>query len=590
MPMADSVLRFHQQHEAPETADGEGDANVLVTVVMPCLNEARTLAACIEQAHAGCRSALAMRNLSGGATGSAISPSYEIIIADNGSTDGSQAIAIEHGAKVVSIEQKGYGAALMGGIAAARGKYVVMGDSDCSYDFGEVPRFLDKLEDGYDLVMGNRFAGGIMPGAMPWHHRYIGNPVLSGIGRLLYCTPCKDWHCGLRAFDREKITSIDLQCTGMDFASEMIICAARHRLQSSELPITLHPDGRNRPPHLNSFRDGWAHLRLILSEAFLLLVLVIVVGCSDSYSVRDVIVEPEFRDLGTVEAGQEIEHPFRIINGTDQPVYIQSIAPSCSCIHLSSANGDPDKPLEPGESVSIIASMKVDGVSDIQKGIVSVSLLSKDETARILGTQFLLKVAEDYTVSPESIDFGMISANEKQTREIELASETKALKFLEVHTSSDELEATIQADRLVSIKVNSVPSPFRQNFEERVYLRTSSKLRPVVAVPVKWQNQWDYVLQPPVVVFTEQSTLRTLKLMTFAPSLITDAQLPDGIAFLNGAFPQDQPNKEHVLKFETAGRTVMDNAKAVITFSMENRLHVVNVPLVSLLVLKEEEL
>lgn len=264
LPLADSMLRFHPQHEAAETADAEGDADVLVSVVMPCLNEARALAACIEQAHAGCQSALASRNLSGDTAGSLTRADYEIIIADNGSTDGSQAIAIAHVAKVVSIEQKGYGAALMGGIAAARGKYVVMGDSDCSYDFGEVPRFLDKLEEGYDLVMGNRFAGGIMRGAMPWHHRYIGNPVLSGIGRLLYRTPCKDWHCGLRAFDRKKIQDLQLSCTGMEFASEMVVRASQQKLKTTEVSTTLRPDGRDRPPHLRSFRDGWRHLALMV--------------------------------------------------------------------------------------------------------------------------------------------------------------------------------------------------------------------------------------------------------------------------------------------------------------------------------------
>lgn len=269
IPLTDTVLRFHQQHETLEPVEAVGDANVLVSVVMPCLNEARTLAACIGQAHAGCRSALASRNLSCDGPGSSAQKSYEIIIANNGSTDGSQAIAVAHGAKVVSIEQKGYGAALMGGIVAARGKYVVMGDSDCSYDFGDVPRFLDKLEEGYDLVMGNRFAGGIMPGAMPWHHRYIGNPVLSGIGRLLYRTPCKDWHCGLRAFDREKIQVLHLSCSGMEFASEMLIRASQRKLRMTEMPTILLPDGRDRPPHLRSFRDGWRHLRFILATYWL---------------------------------------------------------------------------------------------------------------------------------------------------------------------------------------------------------------------------------------------------------------------------------------------------------------------------------
>jgi glycosyltransferase involved in cell wall biosynthesis len=268
-------------HNAPDAHLENADApvespNILVTVLMPCLNEARTVAACIEAAHLGCQAALAARNAgrsakvdagSGSASSSSIlSPpyTYEIVIADNGSTDGSAEIAVQHGARVVHVEQKGYGAALLGGIAAARGKYIVMGDSDCSYDFGEVPRFLDKLEEGYDLVMGNRFAGGIMPGAMPWHHRYIGNPLLSGLGCLLYRTPVRDWHCGLRAFDRKRIIRLNLQSAGMEFASEMIFRAKQDSIAASEIPIILRPDGRERPPHLRSIRDGLRHLRLLI--------------------------------------------------------------------------------------------------------------------------------------------------------------------------------------------------------------------------------------------------------------------------------------------------------------------------------------
>ena len=192
--------------------------------------------------------------------------SYEIIIADNGSTDGSPEIALANGALVIHVEEKGYGAALRDGIAAASGRYVVMGDSDCSYDFNDVPRFLDMLEEGYDLVMGNRYAGGIMPNAMPFHHRYIGNPILSGIGRLLFRTPIRDWHCGLRGVVRQKLVSLDLACDGMEFASEMVLRAAQKNFRVAEIPVCLHPDGRDRPPHLRSIRDGWRHLVLLCSR------------------------------------------------------------------------------------------------------------------------------------------------------------------------------------------------------------------------------------------------------------------------------------------------------------------------------------
>ena len=255
------------------TRQCEGEKKqVLVSVVMPCLNEARTVEACIKQARAGCEVLKSVKtsgerilSQSRESIASGFESAYEIIIADNGSSDGSQEIAKRAGAKVVSISQRGYGAALLGGIAAARGKYIVMGDADCSYDFGEVPRFIAKLEEGFDLVMGNRFAGEIKPGAMPWHHRYIGNPVLSSIGRSLYRTPCRDWHCGLRAFDREKFLALGLVCSGMEFASEMVILASQGNLRISEIPIKLYPDGRERPPHLRSVRDGLRHLKLMLT-------------------------------------------------------------------------------------------------------------------------------------------------------------------------------------------------------------------------------------------------------------------------------------------------------------------------------------
>ena len=220
-----------------------------VSVVIPCLNEAETLAVCIRKA-LGCLS----ENVISG----------EVIVADNGSTDGSQAIAEAEGALVVSVEAKGYGNALMGGIEATRGRYVIMGDADDSYDFSALMPFIEKLREGNDLVMGNRFRGGIAPGAMPALHQYLGNPVLSGLGRLFFRCPVGDFHCGLRGFSREAIWRMKLQTTGMEFASEMVVKASLLGLRIAEVPTTLSPDGRSRPPHLRSWRDGWRHLRFML--------------------------------------------------------------------------------------------------------------------------------------------------------------------------------------------------------------------------------------------------------------------------------------------------------------------------------------
>ncbi len=225
------------------------EGQIELSVVLPCLNEAETLEPCVVQA----RDTMKQMGIRG-----------EVIVADNGSSDGSQAIAERLGARVVNVAAKGYGSALMGGIAAARGTFVIMGDADQSYDFSHIPRFMEKLRAGFDLVMGNRFLGGIQPGAMPPLHRYLGNPVLSGIGRLFFRCPCRDFHCGLRAFRKDAILSLDLQTTGMEFASEMVVKATTFGLRIAEVPTTLSPDGRSRPPHLRSWRDGWRHLRFLL--------------------------------------------------------------------------------------------------------------------------------------------------------------------------------------------------------------------------------------------------------------------------------------------------------------------------------------
>ena len=222
---------------------------VELSVVMPCLNEQETVAICVRKAMGALRAA--------GIPG-------EVIVADNGSTDGSVEFAQAEGARVVNIEQKGYGSALKGGILAARGKYVLMADSDDSYDFSHAPRFVQQLRTGSDLVMGNRFQGGIRDQAMPFLHRYLGNPVLSGIGRLFFGSPCGDFHCGMRGFRRDSFLQMDIRSTGMEFASEMVVKATLMRMKVSEVPTTLNPDGRNRPPHLRTWRDGWRHLRFLL--------------------------------------------------------------------------------------------------------------------------------------------------------------------------------------------------------------------------------------------------------------------------------------------------------------------------------------
>jgi hypothetical protein len=241
------VLKKEERRARGEDAGGASE--IEVSVVMPCLNEAETVGVCIEKA----RRALAELGVAG-----------EVVVADNGSTDGSQEIAERMGARVVRVEARGYGSALMGGIAAARGRYVIMGDADNSYDFSALAPFVEKLREGYGLVMGNRFKGGIEKGAMPPLHKYLGNPVLTGVGRLLFRSPCGDFHCGLRGFSKEAVERLDLRTTGMEFASEMVVKATLHDIGVTEVPTRLAPDGRSRAPHLRRWRDGWRHLRFLL--------------------------------------------------------------------------------------------------------------------------------------------------------------------------------------------------------------------------------------------------------------------------------------------------------------------------------------
>jgi len=233
--------RKQAEHKTPTALE--------LSIVMPCLNEVETLATCIHKA----QRAIAKLGLAA-----------EIIVADNGSTDGSQMVARELGVRVVDVPRKGYGSALIGGIDAARGRFVIMGDADDSYDFGAIGLLLDRLREGNDLVMGNRFAGGIQEGAMVWSHRWVGNPALTFISRMFFRTPVGDMHCGLRGFRKDAYEKLRLRATGMEFASEMVIKASLRRMKIAEVPVTLSPDGRSRPPHLRTWRDGWRHLRFML--------------------------------------------------------------------------------------------------------------------------------------------------------------------------------------------------------------------------------------------------------------------------------------------------------------------------------------
>jgi glycosyltransferase involved in cell wall biosynthesis len=237
-------------------SEARGDAGITVdpapvelSVVMPCLNEAATLATCIGKA----QHYLAESGVAG-----------EVVVADNGSTDGSVEIAERLGARVIHVAERGYGSALRGGIDAARGRFVIIGDADDSYDFTALQPFVDELRAGYDLVMGNRFSGGIERNAMPALHRYVGNPLLSGVGRLFFKSPARDFHCGLRGFRREAVLGLDLRTTGMEFASELVVKASLQHLRVTEVPTVLSPDGRDRRPHLRTWRDGWRHLRFLV--------------------------------------------------------------------------------------------------------------------------------------------------------------------------------------------------------------------------------------------------------------------------------------------------------------------------------------
>ncbi|MDB5726163.1 MAG: dolichol-P-glucose synthetase [Novosphingobium sp.] len=286
-----TAVQLHPKPVSRGVSEGyaaQAVAGLELSIVIPCLNEAETLALCLRQAKAF----LSEHDIAG-----------EVIVADNGSTDGSQQIANALGARIVHVPARGYGAALSGGIEAATGRFVAIGDADDSYDFGSLMPFIAQLRDGAELVMGNRFRGGIAAGAMPLLHRYLGNPVLSFLGRTFFGTPVGDFHCGLRAFQREAVLKLGLNSLGMEFASEMVVKASIAKLDIREVPTKLRPDGRSRPPHLRTWRDGWRHLRFLLIYAPRFVFLYPGIALATAGMAGVIVLSPNGIRIGHVEFG-----------------------------------------------------------------------------------------------------------------------------------------------------------------------------------------------------------------------------------------------------------------------------------------------
>jgi hypothetical protein len=410
---------------------GGNEVPPLVSVVMPCLNEARTVAGCIREAFAG----LAAANLDG-----------EVIVADNGSSDESVKIAIAEGARVVHVSERGYGSALRGGFAAARGKYIVMGDADGSYDFGEIPRFVAKLEEGYDLVMGNRFAGGIEKGAMPWHHRYIGNPVLSGIGRVLHGGNCRDWHCGLRGLRRDRLLKMNLQSTGMELTSEILISVSTNKYmkRSIEIPIALRRDGRGTRPHLRSFTDGLRHLRLLLTSlaarstiaAICALCAMACPGCGQQGGeALKIQLSPSFQDLGVVEQGSVHTVDLELLNNDESQVKILEVHTTCGC--LAPQDFIPVM-LPPGKSCKIPITYSAGYTAGFSEKRIIVELIDPESDEKRFYRSFLLRalVKEEIVVRPSQIR-AVVGESDQEQFEVSLSSENgNNYKIQDVLTTS----------------------------------------------------------------------------------------------------------------------------------------------------------
>lgn len=491
-------------------------APVLISVVMPCLNEATTVGACIERAHQGCQRALGQRSEERGLE-SQDAGGYEIIIADNGSTDASAFESLSRGAKVVDVLDRGYGAALQGGIAAAQGKYIVMADCDGSYDFLEIPRFLEKLEEGHDLVMGNRFSGQIIDGAMPWLHRAVGNPLLSGIGRLLSRAPCRDFHCGLRAFDRQAIVDLQLQSPGMEYASELVIRSAQSKLRIAEFPIVLHPDGREGSPHLRTFRDGARHLCLMLKCFF---------------------TKPRSAKRASQPVWFGKNAGFQMACGL-------IVALSIFLLTFLRPKNDVDvpqldRPIPPGESISASAESFFSGAAAEVGGRIEFFYAVHDgkdhegHELRSVATTYRGRAERTYELSESSLDFGEVNGDQDLTRTIAIRSLDPAAPIVIEGVESphhdiqfDDISAGQFAFRLTPSEDSSTGD--FGNRRATIIVKTSCIARPVARIPVHWRFMPDFRIEPKLLsVRANADEVKKLEIISKRPATIEVVQSPAG--------------------------------------------------------------
>lgn len=541
----------------------------LISVVMPCLNESATVGRCIEQAHEGCRQALSERQQTSPGTEFS-QDGYQIIVADNGSTDNSATCSESHGAEVVSISTRGYGAALLGGISVARGKYIVMADCDGSYDFLEIPRFIAKLEEGNELVMGNRFSGQIKEGAMPWLHRVIGNPLLSGIGRILFRAPCGDFHCGLRAFKRTSITQLSLQSRGMEFATELVARSAQSKLRIAEIPITLSPDLRPGGPHLRTFRDGARHLWLMLkcwltkprsaipktresnstsrqawpTRIGLISIMALVLAAMlwrHQYNTASIStplqIEPAVRDLGQIHAGDLLRHTFALTNQCDSPIEIKGIKTSCSCIQVNIP--ELDRQILPGQSISGTAVSTFSGAAERAGGQVELFYAvngadddSETRTWSVL-TSYTGHAKQTYELSETSFDFGDTQNQHSLTGRVSIrsADRTNPMGIERVECPHGDIEISEISTPQFSFNLTPSQDSGHGNFGRHtatIIVTTNCSARPVARIPVRWQFVPNFQIPKLLSVRTNKESVKKIEVTSKRPSLIEITHLPTG--------------------------------------------------------------